>query len=278
MTKHAISVLPSVGSLELLRRGIAPSQAKKSIVAFGDAAFGVGCGGEAAPRSSGKAVANGLANVDALRGRLPCLDGTHAEVEAVSASLGGTGSTLYFRADATEAAVKAEALDDYRVVYFATHGLIADEVKGFTGSDAEPALAFTLPTTATVEDDGLLTTAEVARLKLDADWVVLSACNTASSDALGSVLGTDALSGFARAFIHAGARSILVSHWYVDDQATAALMSRTFEAAARNPGRRGAEALRDAMLSVWADRQHPEWSDPIYWAPFVLVGEPGAGG
>ena len=98
-------------------------------------------------------------------------------------------------------------LADYRVVYFATHGLVAGDVKGL----AEPSLALTLPQPPSDIDNGLLTASEVAQLKLDADWVVLSACNTVAGDKPGA----EAMSGLARAFFYAGARALLVSHWSV---------------------------------------------------------------
>ncbi len=104
--------------------------------------------------------------------------------------------------------MKRVPLADYRVVYFATHGLVAGDVKDL----AEPSLALTLAREPSELDDGLLTASEVAQLKLNADWVVLSACNTAAGDKPGA----EALSGLARAFFYAGARALLVSHWAVD--------------------------------------------------------------
>ena len=184
-----------------------------------------------------------------------------------------TQSEIILGKAATETAVKSDKLDDYRIVYFATHGLVAGEVELANKSGAEPALAFSIPDKATALDDGLLMASEVAQLKLNADWVVLSACNTAA----GGKPGADALSGLARAFFYAGAKSLLVSHWVVDDDATAELMKRTFKIASDNSNMLGAEALRQAMLSVMDDPENPQWADPVYWAPFVLVGEPGSG-
>ena len=96
------------------------------------------------------------------------------------------------RGAASEATVKKSSLADYGIVYFATHGLVAGDVKGL----AEPSLVLTIPQTASVVDDGLLTASEVAQLNLNADWVVLSACNTIA----GEKPGAEALSGLARAF------------------------------------------------------------------------------
>jgi CHAT domain-containing protein len=112
-------------------------------------------------------------------------------------------------------------LADYRAVYFATHGLLAGDVKGL----GEPSLALTIPNEPSELDDGLLTASEVAQLKLNADWVVLSACNTAAGDKPGA----EALSGLARAFFYAGARALLVSHWAVDSDAATRLTTTTFD-------------------------------------------------
>jgi CHAT domain-containing protein len=137
----------------------------------------------------------------------------------------------------------------------------------FAANHAEPALLLTPPETASDEDDGLLTASEVATLKLNADWVVLSACNTAA----GNSIGGDALSGLARAFFYAGARALLVSHWYVDSKATVALITKSFDALKADPKIGRAEALRRAMASLVAARG---WTaHPSAWAPFVVVGE-----
>jgi CHAT domain-containing protein len=121
----------------------------------------------------------------------------------------------------------------------------------------------------TAFDDGLLTASEVAQLKLNAEWVVLSACNTAS----GEKPGAEALSGLARAFIYAGGRSLLVSNWPVETESTVALMTGAF-AAAGDPKLSHAQAVQKSMLAMIDDPQHPDWADPKYWAPFVVVGEP----
>ena len=122
---------------------------------------------------------------------------------------------LSYAPQASETTVKSLPLADYRIIYFATHGLVAGEVKGL----GEPALALTIPKEPTNLDDGLLTASEVAQLKLNADWVVLSACNTIAGDKPGA----EALSGLARAFFYAGARALLVSHWTVASEAATRL-------------------------------------------------------
>ena len=134
----------------------------------------------------------------------------------------------------------------------------------------------TIPKQPTADDDGLLTASEIAQLKLNADWVVLSACNTIAGDKPGA----EALSGLARAFFYAGARALLVSHWYVDSDAAVKLVTRAFAEIATNPTIGRAEALRRAMLAFMSTTDRPKnWTPaahPAVWAPFVVVGEGGA--
>ncbi len=152
----------------------------------------------------------------------------------------------------------------------ATHGLLANESHDVAQAAAEPALLLTPPQRASEEDDGLLTASEVAQLKLDADWVIMSACNTAAGDKLDA----EALSGLARAFFYAGSRALLVSHWYVDSEATVKLITHAFTAMSASPGAGRAEALRRAMLALIDEGGR--MADPAIWAPFVVVGEGGS--
>lgn len=135
---------------------------------------------------------------------------------------------------------------------------------------AEPALVLALPETPTDFDDGLLTASEVAQLNLNADWVVLSACNTASEEKPGA----EALSGLARAFFYAGGRSLLGSNWEVETKSAVALMVGTFAAFAADPTLSHGEALQRSMLAMIEDAQHPERADPKFSAPLIVVGEP----
>ena len=112
-------------------------------------------------------------------------------------------------------------------------------------------------------DDGLLFASEIAQLKLNADWVVLSACNTAAEDQPGA----EALSGLARAFFYAGARSLLVSHWAVDDVVTARLMSQLFQLKGNKPKLSHGEALRQAMLAIIDKAKSDDDRHPRQWAP-----------
>jgi hypothetical protein len=120
-------------------------------------------------------------------------------------------------------------------------------------------------------NDGYLTASEIAGLKLDADWVILSACNTAA----GGAQGAEALSGLARAFIYAQPRALLVSHWPVRSAATVKLITGAMKRLVANKAMGRAEAMRQLMLDL-IDHGKPCESHPAYWAPFVVVGEGGA--
>jgi CHAT domain-containing protein len=196
---------------------------------------------------------------------LPQLPDTADELKAVASDLGVAAADIHLGSDASETTVKRARLSDYGIIYFATHGLVAGDVKGL----AEPSLALSIPKQPSELDDGLLTSSEVAQLKLNADWVVLSACNTIAGDKPGA----EALSGLARAFFYAGARALLVSHWAVDSQAATRLTTSTFDRlkADSNIGR--AEALRQAMLGYLGDTASPRNAYPAFWAPFALIGE-----
>ena len=217
-----------------------------------------------------------MGNVEKVRMLSP-LPETTDELCAVARAIGidPPDAVLYLGARATEAQVKqlsgSGKLARARIVHFATHGLIAGETTRLAKSRAEPSLILTPPITASDADDGLLTASEVTTLKLNADWVILSACNTAAGDTVGG----DAFSGFARAFFYAGARSLLVSHWYVDSQATIRLINNAFRALKDDPKIGRAEAMRRAMSAlITAGGRN---AHPTNWAPFVVVGEGGVG-
>jgi CHAT domain-containing protein len=110
---------------------------------------------------------------------------------------------------------------------------------------------------------------EVAQLKLNADWLVLSACNSAAADKPGA----EALSGLARAFFYAGARALLVSHWSVDSEAATRLTTSTFAIMKSDPKLGRAAALRNAMLAYMNDKGSPLNAYPAFWGPFSVIGE-----
>jgi CHAT domain-containing protein len=275
LKRHAISVLPSVASLKALRVLARKQEASKPLVGFGDPIFNADAEAKAAERGVKTAATHTRALSDYWQGvgvepsklaqALPRLADTADELRAVAQKLGAPASDIHLRADASETTVKHLPLADYRVVYFATHGLVAGDVKGL----AEPSLALTLPKTPSPVDDGLLTASEVAELKLDADWVVLSACNTVAGDKPGA----EAMSGLARAFFYAGARALLVSHWSVASRAATRLTTSTFEILQTDRSIGRAEALRRAMLNYLADGSAAGNAYPAFWAPFEVIGE-----
>jgi CHAT domain-containing protein len=297
--RHALTVLPSVASLKAIRRHAGTSRAQKPYLAIANPLL-VGPGGgdqrafavktcslrspaesirvaEAQPAEKVQGMSEffrgNLANLAEVR-RLSPLPETAGEVCEVGLVLGGTEDAILLGAAATETAIKRLStegrLAQYRVLHFATHGLVAREIKHL----AEPALVLSPPETPTEEDDGLLTASEVAGLKLGADWVILSACNTAAGDQGNA----QALSGLARAFFYAGARALLVSHWPVNSGAAVKLTTGAFEemhkAEATDTPIGRAEALRRAMLAL-IDHGSAREGHPATWAPFVVVGEGG---
>jgi tetratricopeptide (TPR) repeat protein len=277
--RQAVSVLPALASLKALRHVARRDPGARPMVGFGDPVF------DPAERAKALAERRARTRVAVTRGYgdfwegasidraklaqyLPPLLDTADELKAVAGKLRAAASDVHLGSDASETTVKRTALADYRVVYFATHGLVAGDIAGL----AEPSLALTLPREPTELDDGLLTASEVAQLKLNADWVVLSACNTAAADKPGA----EALSGLARAFFYAGARALLVSHWSVDSEAATRLTTSTFALMKADPKLGRAEALRDAMLTYMNDRGSPLNAYPAFWGPFSIIGEAAA--
>jgi len=261
-----ISVLPSVAALRDLRAVAGRSRAAEPFLAFADPAFG----GTPKDRRSVSDLANACRQgrgVDpALLRTLPRLPESADEVKRIAAALGAPPDSVVLGGDATEARLRRTDMSRYRVVAFATHGLLPGELQ----CQAEPALALTPPASPSPAEDGLLDASEVATLTLDADWVVLSACNTAGPD--GS-LGGESLSGLTRAFFYAGARALLASQWAVASDPTVELTTGAFAALAKDPGAGKAEALRRAQAAL---RATPATAHPFFWAAFVLVGDGGA--
>jgi CHAT domain-containing protein/tetratricopeptide (TPR) repeat protein len=270
LNDKAITVLPSVASLRALRTFAKASRATKPFIGFGDPQFQRS--GAADKRGTARNVqayqsyySGTRVDIDRLRTGLPALPDTGDELRKVAHDLGASDDDIKLGAAATVTNVKSMPLEQYRVIDFATHGLVAGEVGGLS----EPALVLSLPDKPTAEDDGLLTASRIAKLNLDADWAVLSACNTAAGDKPGA----EGLSGLARAFFYAGARSLLVSHWPVESEAAVKLTTGAFAELAKNPQIGRAEALRRSMRALIADRSSEHNADPSSWAPFVLVGE-----
>lgn len=252
--RQAITMLPSTISLRTAREGVAAQEAPETahLLAVGDPVFAGDKTPEAAMRSAGGVRLSDL---------VP-LPGTRREVNAIAASFDAPDVLL--GADATEAAIRAADLSQTDILVFATHGLIAGELQGLD----EPALALTPPAIPTEADDGLLKAGEIAGLTLSADWVILSACNTAA----GNGDGAEGLSGLARAFFAAGAQTLLVSHWPVRDDAAARLTAHAFAEIKADPTLGKAEAMRRSMIALAQDGTDPTLAHPTAWAPFFVVG------
>jgi CHAT domain-containing protein/Tfp pilus assembly protein PilF len=262
--KYAITVLSAASSLRALRTFAKPSRATRPFVGYGDPLLAE-AQGELRVASVFRG-AGAVADVAEVR-KLARLPDTAGELRALAGALGAAGDTVRLGRAASETAVKRADLSGYRVLAFATHGLLAGEIKGLP----EPALVLTPPEQGSEDDDGLLTASEIAELKLDADWVVLSACNTALSE------DTDAegLSALAKAFFYAGARALLLSQWAVESRSAVRLTTATFAALAADPKLGRAEGLRRAMLTLLDDPSDPRYAHPAFWAPFVVIGEGG---
>ena len=267
---HAVTVLPAVGSLRALRQFAEASKASSPFLGVGDPVLKGASGGTRGTVQIADLFRGGIADADKVRA-LPPLPETAEELRSVAATLHASDASLYLEERASEPLLYKAALERYRVIEFATHGLVSGEITGLT----EPALVLTPPVKTSPDNDGLLTASKIARLKLDADWVVLSACNTAASD---GTPGADGLSGLAKAFFYAGSRALLVSNWSVASKAAVKLTTGAFAALAAEPTIGRAEALRRAELALLDDTTlAPAFAHPMIWAPFTIVGEGGAG-
>ncbi len=290
---HALTDLPSVSSLRALRQGAKDSHATRALIGFGDPLLdgqpdSYPDDGPLAVRARAHQscpetqvaslpgvrrgmrplnLRGGLADVQQIRFQVP-LPETADELCAVARDLGVSGDDVRLGAHATETEIKllsqSGELSKYRMIHFATHGALAGQVSG----NSEPGLLLTPPENATETDDGYLSASEIASLKLDADWVILSACNTAA----GGAEGAEALSGLARAFFYAGARALLVSHWSVYSDAAVKLITGAISRMATDTTVGRAEAMRQSMLAL-IDKGAPYEAHPAFWAPFVVVGE-----
>jgi CHAT domain-containing protein len=283
---HSVTVLPSIASLKALRGTRVEQKNQRPFVGFGDPFFNKQQELAASKQNSSVELASrGVAlrsapqtrKVDSAEiERLPRLPDTRTEIEQIARVMKADPvKDIYLGKRASEEAVKSLDLKSYKIISFATHGLIPGDLNGLD----QPALALSSPKVTGGTGDGLLTMGEILSLKLNADWAVLSACNTAAADGKGA----EAISGLGRAFFYAGARALLVSNWPVHSGATATLMADLFQRQALSPNLSRAEALRETRIKMideagYTDREGSlmfSYAHPIFWAPFTIVGDGG---
>jgi CHAT domain-containing protein len=202
---------------------------------------------------------------------LPLLPYATRELTAARELLGASSSDELLGPAFTAAAVEKLPLSRYRILHFATHALLPTDL----ACQNEPAIVTSAPAGARSAAGALLTASAVMGLHLDANAVILSACNTGGPS--GGQAG-EALSGLARAFFYAGARALVVTHWSVNDQTAAYLVADTLARYAAKPSAGLGGALRAAELAMidGAGKALPaELSHPFFWAPFALIGDGG---
>ena len=250
---HAVSLTPSAAAFRTLRQLPSGALGRQPLIGFGDPVFNPEQAAEKkavppAPAPAGTPLERRSAPqtgtlASATLASLPPLPDTADEPRSVAGALQADGAkALHLGEAASEEKVTTADLARYRVVAFATHGLVAGEIDGLH----QPALALSAPAVTGGTGDGLLTLEKILGLKLDADWVVLSACNTGAGDGVGA----ESASGLGRAFLYAGTRAILVTNWSVHSQSARDLVTDLFRRQAADPKLSRAAALREAMTGL----------------------------
>ena len=299
---HAVTMIPSASALVTLRQLPPGLSSREKLIGFGDPYFNEQQASEAeshaqphvaeaVPTSVSATGNDGVTRGAPLRLRaaphtedidtaqlamLPSLPDTRLELIAIAKALDvDPAAALYLGRQANEQNVKTLNLSRYRIVAFATHGLVPGDINGLT----QPALALTAPEVAGVKGDGLLTMEKILGLKLDADWVVLSACNTAA----GFGAGAEAASGLGSAFFYAGTRALLVTNWSVQSESARTLITDIFQRQSTDPGLSRGEALRQAMMALLDGPGAVDelgqtlytYAHPLFWAPYSVIGDSG---
>jgi CHAT domain-containing protein len=256
--RFAVTVAPSPAALVAQREAMRPSRAAFEFLGVGDPHFTAFNGIQS----------HGLRGISLILRQslagLPLLPETAVELQQMAENFPTGDATLLLGENATKPTVSHSHPGRFRVLAFSTHALMAGQLPGLP----EPAIVLT-PDGRSDEWDGLLMASDVASMDIDADLVILSACNTAAPD--GGPFA-DGFSGLARAFLHAGARSLLVSNWSVASDATVGLTTGFLRAIHQAPRMRRADALRTSMLKM-LDGGDSTFTHPGFWAPFVVVGE-----
>ena len=248
--RYAVGIAPSAGVLARLRhRTRAPTAVPARLLAFGDPIFpGEGGGSASVARD---AALEGFHSAFAATGGLSRLQGSGREVRSIIRY--SPGAELKVREAASESYLLKSSLTQFRIIHFATHALVDDRVSFRTALALAPGGG----------EDGFVTPAELARLRLDADLVVLSACRTAG----GVVVDGEGVQGLTAPLLAAGARSIVATGWRVGDERIVSLIERFYAELAR--GRPVAEALRAAKLAAIEQK-----APASLWAAFTVFGDP----
>lgn len=260
--KYDISYVPAPRNLIDLRAAAKPRSEPRPIIAFGDFQPGA----EVDQILAQSFLPQECEPIAQAISQLPPLAGTLEEVNTVGEIFGEQQSVLVAGADFTEQRIiddsASGALKQYGILHFATHGILP------TG-DCIRRPALSVSAAGVPDSDGLLTDVEIRRLSLDADLIVLSACDTAGSVSTDfNASGGEALSGLARAFFDAGTRALLATHWPVSDDITAQMI-QTFYTELQD-GKTMQAALRTAQKQV---RNNPDTSDPVFWGAFIIAGD-----
>lgn len=260
--RFPVSLAPSVSSLVAQRPGLATSQATKPFLGIGDPLLR---GRRAASEIEISALFSRDGGLDAAAlSDLAPLPETAAELTALAGSLGADAGDLLLGERATETELAARSLSDYRVLAFATHGILAGEI----GGTAEPGLVLS-PESGAAGRDGYLSLSEIMSLRLDADLVILSACNTGGADGRPRA---EWMSGLARGFIAAGARQLLVTLWSIPSEPTVRLTTGMTAAYAAEPGLGWPRALQRSIVSMLESPGSPVEAHPASWASFTVLG------
>jgi CHAT domain-containing protein len=265
VTRFAVSYFPAPQAFAVLRQNTKPSAARDPYIGFGDfrPATKAQLAASFPPDRCG-------ADYSALS-QLPPLPGTRKEISTVgSAIFHAPPQDIVLGADFTRARLESMDLTRYRIIHLATHAFLPSELNCRT----EPLIAVSAVPGAPNVADAFIGLSDILGLKLDADLVVLSACNTAGPAGAGT---GDSLSGLARAFFFAGARGLLVTHWSLDDNAGPLLTALTFTPSGSTADT--AEDLRQAKLTMIQKvgarpgAGYTFFTHPFAWAPFVLIGD-----
>jgi CHAT domain-containing protein len=306
--KVSITTVPTVSSLLSLRTIPAGDPKRKAFIGFGDPVFNrkqlAPIPSQAASAAVFQKEEQGMIPIIASRGmkvqvrgirisekgnldkqeiitsrlsQLQRLPDTAEEIKSIARILNAdVAQDIFLNKEASEHRIKTMDLADRKIIAFATHALVPGDLDGLD----QPALALSSPEVTGEKEDGLLTMDEILKLKLNADWVILSACNTGASNGAGQ----EAVSGLGRAFFYAGTRSLLVSLWPVETTSATKLVTGIFEAQKKDASLSHSQALRKSMVHLLDNERFVDpatgkivasYAHPIFWAPFNIVGETG---